>query len=273
MSRSYQIHVDTSSAVFTQTNRSDISGNPVPARVYSQPIIKNGGNPLDISYFLSQTHKRLRRITLKSVELPIGFYNIRAPYNTITIDSIKYTIQEGNYTIDSLMSSMNGTIGIAIGQFNVNKMLNKITFVPTSLNSAIASYATIGVTVPLPNDATINIPSLGYFLGFTDGQYGTEVTATNSYLINFDNYVQIHIPSLGRSSLENTKCTFKVPITVPSGGVEFYQEMSGFNQSVEVTDRNILFDRINLQVLDRFGQQLDNNGVDWSFTLEIESDT
>jgi hypothetical protein len=245
----------------------------MPARVISQPIIKNGGNPLDISYFLSQTHKRLRRITLKSVELPIGFYNIRAPYNTITIDSIKYTIQEGNYTIDSLMSSMNGTIGIAIGQFNVNKMLNKITFVPTSLNSSIAAYATIGVTAPLPNDPTINIPSLGYFLGFTDGQYGTEVTATNSYLINFDNYVQIHIPSLGRSSLENTKCTFKVPITVPSGGVEFYQEMSSFKQSVEVTDRNILFDRINLQVLDRFGQQLDNNGVDWSFTLEIESDT
>jgi hypothetical protein len=64
-----------------------------------------------------------------------------------------------------------------------------------------------------------------------------------------------------------------VPITVPSGGVEFYQELTGVTQTVEVTDRNILFDRIDLQVLDRFGQQLNNNGLDWSFTLEIESDT
>jgi hypothetical protein len=64
-----------------------------------------------------------------------------------------------------------------------------------------------------------------------------------------------------------------VPITVPSGGVQFYQEQTGFKQSVEVTDRNILFERIDLQVLDRFGQPLNNNGLDWSFTLEIESDT
>ena len=254
-------------------NTENINGNPQSARVISQPIIKNGGNPFDITYFLSQTHKRLRRITLKSVEMPIGFYNIRAPYNTLTIDGQTYTIQEGNYTIDSLIGSINGTIGIAVGQFNVNKMLNRITYVPTSINSSVAAIASITVTVPLPNDPSINVPSLAYFLGFTDGQTGTEIVATHSYLINFDNYVSLWIPSLGRSSLENTKTTFKVPITVPSGGVQFLQELTSFKQSVEVTDRSILFDRIDMQVLDRFGQPMDNNGIDWSFTLEIEADT
>lgn len=273
MSRCYQIHVDTSSAVFTPTNITGMNGNPQPARVISQPVIKNGGNPFNITYFLSQSHKRLRRITLKSVEMPLGFYNIRAPYNTLTIDGQVYNIQEGNYTIDSLIGSINGTIGIAIGQFSVNKMLNRITFVPTSINSSIAAITTINVTGPLPNDPTINVPSLGYFLGFTDGQTGTEIVATNAYIINFDNYVSIWMPSLGRSSLENTKTTFKVPITVPSGGVQFHQELTTFKQSVDVTDRSILFDRLDLQILDRFGQPMDNNGVDWSFTLEIEADT
>ncbi|NBS67851.1 hypothetical protein EBT31_02915 [bacterium] len=273
MSRCYQIHVDTSSAVFTQTNTNNISGNPQPARVISQPVIKNNGNPFDITYFLSQGHKRLRSLTLKSIEMPIGFYNIRAPYNTITIDGITYTILEGNYTIDSLIGSINGTIGIAIGQFSVNKMLNRVTFVPTSLNSSIAATSTISVTVPLPNDSSINVPCLGYFLGFTDGQNGTEIVATNSYIINFDNYVSVWIPTLGRSSQENTKTTFKVPIMVPSGGVQFYQERTTFTQKVDVTDRSILFDRIDLQILDRFGQPMDNNGIDWSFTLEIEADT
>jgi len=80
-------------------------------------------------------------------------------------------------------------------------------------------------------------------------------------------------PSLGRSSLENNKITFKVPITVPSGGVQFFQELTSFKQSVEVSDRSLLFDRIDMQILDRFGQPMDNNGIDWSFTLEIEADT
>jgi hypothetical protein len=35
----------------------------------------------------------------------------------------------------------------------------------------------------------------------------------------------------------------------------------------------IMFDRLDIQVRDRFGQQLNNNGIDWSFTIEIESDT
>lgn len=273
MSRCYQIHVDTSSVYNDLSSTQDISGNLQPTRINFRPVVKNNGNPFDLTFFLSQTHKRLRRITLKSVEMPVGFYNIRAPYNTLVIDGQTYTIQEGNYTIDSLIGSINGTIGIAIGQFNVNKMLNRITYVPTSINSSIAAIATINVTVPLPNDPNINIPSLAYFLGFTDGQTGTEIIATNSYLINFDNYVTFWIPTLGRSSLENNKITFKVPITVPSGGVQFLQELTSFKQSVEVTDRSLLFDRIDMQVLDRFGQPMDNNGIDWSFTLEIEADT
>jgi hypothetical protein len=44
------------------------------------------------------------------------------------------------------------------------------------------------------------------------------------------------------------------------------------SQSIAVTDRNARVDRLNITVLDRFGNILNNNGLDWSFTLDVESD-
>jgi hypothetical protein len=40
-----------------------------------------------------------------------------------------------------------------------------------------------------------------------------------------------------------------------------------------VTDRGVRLDRLNITVLDRYGNIINNNGIDWSFTLEIEADT
>ena len=40
-----------------------------------------------------------------------------------------------------------------------------------------------------------------------------------------------------------------------------------------VTDSSNMVDRLVIQVLDRFGQPMVNNGLDWSMTLEIECDT
>ena len=52
-----------------------------------------------------------------------------------------------------------------------------------------------------------------------------------------------------------------------------WSENTQNRQLVEVTDRGVRLDRLNIQVLDRFGNLLNNNGLDWSFTIEIEADT
>jgi hypothetical protein len=39
-----------------------------------------------------------------------------------------------------------------------------------------------------------------------------------------------------------------------------------------VTDSAARVDRLNILVVDRFGQPMNNNGLDWAFTLEIKSD-
>jgi hypothetical protein len=115
--------------------------------------------------------------------------------------------------------------------------------------------------------------TLGYFMGFTSDQIGVIIVANKSYSIDFDNYVCIYIENLRNSCMEPFAATFKIPITVQKGGVENWTSDNRFKQSIEIFDPDYKIDRLNIQVRDRFGLPLSNNGIDWSFTLEVESDT
>ena len=249
MSKVWFIHVDTSSTT-------------------ANTVIKNAGiDSFDCSVILGQTHRKVRRVALKSVEMPIGFYNIRAPYNTLTLNVASvlttYTVPPGNYTSGTLLSSLNGLVTSGVGQFATNPATNRVTF-----TSAVGSLVIIPVTQR----------SLAYFLGFTNAQsvtgIGNLVMATNSYMVNFDTYVNVFIENLRASSMQPmVPVTFKVPITVANGAIEYYFENTRFTQCIETYDPNFRIDRLNIIVYDRFGNIIDNNGIDWSFTLEMESDT
>ena len=41
---------------------------------------------------------------------------------------------------------------------------------------------------------------------------------------------------------------------------------------IDVTDSSVIIDRLIITVTDRYGNILNNNGLDWSMTLEIEAD-
>ena len=182
MSKTYQIHVDTSTTS-------------------SNTVYKYDNNPFNCSVLLGQTHRRLRSVTLKSAEIPLGYYNIRAPYNVFTYTTSdgtsNITLTPGNYTSSSILSSINAGIGGT--PLALNSGTNKVTY--TNLSKT----------------TTISAPprSLASFLGFTDQQVGTTILATNSYNVSFDNYICIYIENLRASSLEpNVPITFKIPITV-----------------------------------------------------------
>lgn len=243
MSKVWFIHVDTSSTL-------------------SNTVIKsNNFNSFDCSVLLGQTHRKVRRVALKSVEMPIGFYNIRAPYNTLTINVAgvyqSYTFSPGNYSSETFLNTLNNTVTPAVGSFFLNTLTNKIQYTSVVGASSI-------VAPPL---------SLGYFMGFTSDQIGVIIVANKSYSIDFDNYVNIYIENLRNSCMEPYAATFKIPITAQKGGIELWTSDNRFKQSIEIFDPDYKIDRFNIQVRDRFGLPLDNNGIDWSFTLEVESDT
>ena len=244
MSNTYLIHVDTAQpSTVTPSGQASIS--------------KVGGNPFQCTVILGNRHRCLKSISLKNAQIPIGFFNVRAPYNTMNINSVTYTVTPGNYTYDAFQTALNAAVTPSIGTFGRNTLTNQMTFLSAS------------------GTATMNVQpeTLGSFLGFTDTQQGTFITGTNSYIINFDTYVSIWIENLGTSSLEPSQITFKIPIDVGSGSILHYTELKQHEQFVPVSDMGVRVDRLNIVVLDRFGNVLNNNGLDWSFTLQVTSDT
>jgi hypothetical protein len=244
MSNSYLIHVDTSAAT-TVTPGGQASVNKV------------NGNPFQCSVILGNRHRRIRAVSLKNAQIPIGFYNIRSPYNTVTINSVTYTVPQGNFSASSFIAVLNGIITNAVGVFAINQATSQVTFAPNVGSATL----TVGPLTMLA------------FLGFTNGQSGTFITATYSYIMNFDTYLNVWIENLGQSSLEPSQITFKIPLNVNSGGILQWAELNQYKQHVLVTDKGVRLDRLNITVLDRYGKLLNNNGLDWSFTLEIEADT
>lgn len=119
-----------------------------------------------------------------------------------------------------------------------------------------------------------------YVLGFrglydslptTVGVSPTYNASNSNWNLNYDNYISLYIPSLGSScSMSNQLQTFKIPLNTVTNQVYFYQEGSSFRHWVDITDSNFTISNITIIVYDKFGNNLNPNGLDFSFTLSLE---
>ena len=175
----------------------------------------------------------------------------------MNVNSVVYTLPPGNYSVSSLTNTLNSIITNSVGVFSTTTSTNQFQLVSNSGNLLL----------------NVQPLSLLSFLGFTNGQSGTSITGTNSYIVNFDTCLYIWISEIGTSSLDGQQITYKVPNTGGSGSIIQYAEGSTWPQRVMFTDRSNRLDRLTVRIIDRFGNIVNNNGLDWTFTLEIESDT
>jgi len=249
----YQIHVDTGSVI-------NVAG------ANTQPIVsKSNSNPFQCSVLLGNRHRAFHEVSLANAQIPIGFYNVRAPYNTITIGPKTYTVTPGSYpTPTSFLAALNTatTTGVTSAVWALVANTYQINYSEGSTSNTI--------TVP----TGLNYPSLASLLGFVPSQTlaGVSITSQNAYLLNFDTYLNIWIENIGPSSLEPAQITYKIPVNGAVGNVIHWNENSQFYQTIKVTDRNARVDRLNITVYDRFGNPMNNNGLDWSFSLNVKSD-
>lgn len=262
MLNKYQLHVDTGSL---QT----IGGGQV--LVNSQKLItKVSGNPFQCQLMFGNRHRVFRTVALKNAQIPIGFYNVRAPYNTITINGNIYTMTPGNYSSTTYLAALNGATSPA-GNMSA---IGTWSFIPAT-NQTQFSSSSGSVTITFPTGLTY--PTLPSLLGFVPSTtpttlVGTTLVSTYSYILNFDHYINIWIENIGTSSLEPVQITFKIPVDVSSGGILQWAENKQNEQMICVTDSAARVDRLNITVLDRYGQVLNNNGLDWAFSLEVSSE-
>jgi hypothetical protein len=121
------------------------------------PVVsKTGDNPFLTSILLYNNHRNVNTIELKSTEIPVGFYNIRSPYNTFVIDGITYTVPPGNYTIDTLIDAMNFTCPCIFSRIGNRIVITQAN--PYLLRNFIASDATT-TTVHLNWTAPFTVPA------------------------------------------------------------------------------------------------------------------
>jgi hypothetical protein len=182
----YQVHLDTS-----ETNVIQKGG--------SGRIVEKSGNPFLASIFLGVIHRNVNTVELKSVEIPIGFYNIRSPYNTFTINGTTYTVSPGNYTLTRLVLTLSDTAGyifaLAGSRITLNdygqlySMTSPFTF--TNMGAAGGSgpvSITYGASTPGLATSSVLVLSAGI-------QYWT-VPQTKTYTFTLTGASSFHTTSL-----------------------------------------------------------------------------
>ena len=237
------------------------------------------------------------------MELPIAFNNIRIGSNNIfsfiinnacyniPINSINYT------TIESLILELNTKLNMylyspfVIVIFIVaatNRMRIQIsgtrpitfTMIDTNLSFYTLGFRaeydklvdTGGETITYTNivNGVISSTSVTSFPSATSPYY--YLASTSTYNLNPDNYISLYIPQLAGcvSDMNGLNSTFKIPMNCIYGMTYFFQKNLNFEQELEIRDKNMILNEMNITVFDRYGKNIDNNGLDYSLSLLIE---
>lgn len=233
-------------------------------------------NPYRSQYAMSQTFHKLKRVHLVSLELPIGFTNVRTgSTNTFSFNLngsyYNLVLPEKNYTsITTLLSDLNALLVGKVANVSI------VISLTTSLTTPLRLLITFTGSTTTSTFAIIDTNLSKYILGFRNSKdtlVNSVYTASYAnYNLNCDNYILMYIPTLNciNASMSNQISTFKIPLNTITNQVYFYQEENAFKQFVDIDSSNLTINNITVILYDKFGCNLNPNGADWSFTLKID---
>ena len=200
-------------------------------------------DPFNVSFVIqSGCIKNIKRLYLKSVEIPVGFYNVRsAIQSTFSINGAYFTIDVGNYS-------------------DINALLTTINYYTEPFGYSFSLNIQNNDQINSDNVSTILLDSsflLTTMLGFKPGQYvevpfnGVGITAAGPYNLNYDNYLNMYIGNVPNPGIQaNTSlCTFKIPLNASNGVVYYLSENTGFSQYVDFSNSNYITTILTVQVL------------------------
>lgn len=243
------------------------------ANYINDPLSTSGStlNPYKAQFPMNQSFTKIKRVFLKSLELPVGFVNVRKG-STDTLQfvlntvSYKVTLVEKNYTtvaalMTDLTTALVGIVPNVILTFSAVGSRIWITFSGSTVTSTFAIVDT-------------NLSK--YVLGFRNGKdalvSSVYKASTSNYNLNFDNYILMSIPSLNavNACMNGQNCTFKIPLNCITSQVYYYFENSSFQQFVEINDVNLLISNLTVILYDKFGNVMNPQGLDYSFSVCFE---
>jgi hypothetical protein len=264
----------------------------VPVFTLSPPNEQaNSYKPSDPAHYVMQTHTPIRNVysvKLTSVEFPNVFYEfdkslyVNTELNiTIGGTTTLIAIPDGNYsTSNSLASTLQASLNDSLSDFTVfrDPISNRITITHTGVfDITFVTRITNSITGQVVNSTNPYKNGLGYYLGFSQTNYTglTSYTAELIPTIVANNYVYLVLNDwnvVQHQSYNNAHFSAfsKLLITGPKNTLFFDTASSNsttkeifFQQPIDIT-------RIEMQLLDPYGNQLNLRGADFSITLEIK---
>ena len=247
---------------------------------------------------------------LSAFEMPTTFYNVSKQYgnNFMSISitdstnpsmpittSAVLTIQDGNYTYDTITSYLNSILT------NLGDPFDNLIFVVNLMNTSGSGQMVVGFKT-LPDIANFefslnfqadkngeedkNTPlplKLGWTLGFRNGIYINNSTYVSEgvvdllgpryiYLVvdDYNNNVNNNFYSAFTSSILNNNILARI-----SMNANFFDILGQNNLSLITTPREyygpVDIQKMNVQLLDEYGRVLDLNNMDYSFCLTFKS--
>ena len=232
----------------------------------------NTQNAYKAIFPLTTTFRKIKRVWLKSVEITTAFPNIRTgSTNTFKfiLNNITYTVSltEANYTtITSFLTVLSAACNSSITGSGITMTFN--------LNSTNSNRLQINFTGTISSFSIIDSNLSKYILGFrsTDTLTSNIFTASSSnYSLNIDNYINMYMPTFNNynANQNGSWSTFKLPLNSINNQIYYYQDASSFEQSIDINDNNLVLSSLTVYILDRFGNNLNPNGLDYSFTIAI----
>jgi hypothetical protein len=247
-------------------------------------------SPYYAQFALAHPIRNIKRIALLSVEIPLLFNNIRSSTNnyyalnylsfTYAYNSVNYVfnaiIPENFYNnISSLLTAINSTIA---ADATLTSRSIQVVF---SANSSNKIVVTTNSTYLQMNNTPANLgfnpriayPFMNLILGFNSVGENTStgsLTAPNRYNLNVDNYINLQLLNFGNNqNINNINCSFKIPLNAVNGTIYYNFSNASYDQYIDNTDNNIILNALNVRLIDRFNQNINPNGGDYSFSLMI----
>jgi len=245
---------------------------------YIGSINSNFYHPYNCYFPLKNPIKNVKRITLKSVEMPLNLFTIRTEngvykigltfsYSTYTNIYINFTVGVGSYTTASLLTNINSALSTALGSTYGSL---SIVFTTLTVYSGVVCQITNNCTSLTIDSNTLTNNILGYTNRFNST--GSQALISNSPInVNaIDTCLYLQFPNLPNTNNNNNFCNFKLQLYNVYNGILNFND-SAEHQSLIFNNTPFILDKINVLVTDRLGQPL-TGYYNWTFSLIIEYD-
>tara|TARA_R110000851_G_scaffold37076_1_gene96016 strand:- start:688 stop:1458 length:771 start_codon:yes stop_codon:yes gene_type:complete len=209
-------------------------------------------------------------VRIENVRLPTSFYNIDSNYNTLELTedpagspgTFSVTVDEGNYTINELLSELKTLLDAATLKSNVYTFLVDDITGKITITSDTTEFKIIGA------NSLLNQP-----LGFNNSTDYTSssriLTSPNHILMSTKRYIKINsdITSNNHYSRDFIEpIGIVIPITESRSTIQFFANDNGYKVKMESKHS---IKHLSFNIRDGNNNKVDFNGINWNAELVV----